>query len=497
MTRHAAIKRTTLLLLTFVLSPPAAVAVAASADHAVAAAAFVGSSTVTSRASTADERVRSNSLKRIQELAGTPRGETSRDGPPSPDEEDDSIDRLLTWAEKEEIEGVDISEILTNDGAGLRGLFAREGQDAIGVGEYICAVPFTASLLIEDRILSNGDGDDDDPAGGDNGVEFEALLSDNNIDPDVVRGFKFLDSFVAGGEEKWRCYLDCLPKPMNREKSKLFDPTPDFWKESDIRKLQVPRMVEESIRRKRDVSKLVAAARGCGGNGNSDSNTGGDENIGPVLQRASGIARSRWRDFFSSSSSTIDGSNAANEASVSLLQWATWIVRSRGFSTFKLVREEAQDNVGDNEADCGGGSSSIQTRTVLLPFLDMINHSDDPNASIEVVEVPGAYDESFYALQAIRPIESGEEITISYGTGRETSLDLFAKYGFWTNCNPSDEYIDWDNAVDGQWTTTLDEDIQLLRSLTQSDNSNSDAVMESILNLRIHLKRLQQEKDEQ
>ena len=63
--------------------------------------------------------------------------------------------------------------------------------------------------------------------------------------------------------------------------------------------------------------------------------------------------------------------------------------------------------------------------------------------SIEVIETD-SYDESFVALQAVRPIAQYEQITLRYGTGFETSLEMLDKYGFYAESNPNDARIDWD-----------------------------------------------------
>jgi SET domain len=197
--------------------------------------------------------------------------------------------------------------------------------------------------------------------------------------------------------------MNCLPKINDAQ----FDATPDFWEESVIQELQIPRLIETSLERKRETAHSLD------------------------------------------------------------LQWATWIMCSRGFSTFKINQD-----------------GSLQRRTVLIPYLDMLNHDVSPNASIEVVECPGSYQDSFYALQALKSISAGEQITIGYGI-RETSLDLLSKYGFWIPDNPADDFIDW-NMVDPQWTTILEQDKAKLETTT-------DVTLRQVLLLRIHLKQLRSE----
>ena len=90
------------------------------------------------------------------------------------------------------------------------------------------------------------------------------------------------------------------------------------------------------------------------------------------------------------------------------LKFATWLVTSRKFTISRKV------------------NNMVRRRIVLIPFLDMLNHSSgDDNVELKVSEK-----ESLYALQCTRPIPADAEITITYGTGRETPADLFVCYGF-------------------------------------------------------------------
>ena len=283
----------------------------------------------------------------------------------SPDTSD-ATQTLLEHLQMQECEGLDTTQV-AYDEAGVRGIFAKQDFEP---GDYICAIPFPATLLIEDSI----DGDDSQA------------------------GLKFLDTFCQ--EDNYKYYMNCLPKINDAQ----FDATPDFWEESVIQELQIPRLIETSLQCKRETAHLLD------------------------------------------------------------LQWATWIICSRGFSTFKVNQD-----------------GSLKRRIVLIPYLDMLNHAVSPNASIEVVECPGSCQDSFYALQALKSISAGEQITIGYGI-RETSLDLLSKYGFWLPDNPADDYIDW-NMVDPQWTTTTEQDKATLETIT-------DGALRQVLLLRIHLKQL-------
>lgn len=128
------------------------------------------------------------------------------------------------------------------------------------------------------------------------------------------------------------------------------------------------------------------------------------------------------------------------------LQFATWLAKSRCFSILK-VRD-----------------GHIKTKSVLIPFFDMINHSsNEPNTELQLVEA-ASEDESFYAIRTIRPIPTGKEITISYGTKSDSSVEHLMNYGLIEESNKFDiEMLQYGgddclNRMD-DWSTTLEEDI--------------------------------------
>ena len=133
------------------------------------------------------------------------------------------------------------------------------------------------------------------------------------------------------------------------------------------------------------------------------------------------------------------------------LQFATWLAKSRCFSILK-VRD-----------------GHIKTKSVLIPFFDMINHSsNEPNAELQLVE--GACDdESFYAIRTTRPIPAGQEITISYGTKSDSSVEHLMNYGLIEESNKFDiEMLQYggDDCLNRMedWTTTLEEDFVELKT---------------------------------
>ena len=195
--------------------------------------------------------------------------------------------------------------------------------------------------------------------------------------------------------------------------SSNFDPSPDFWDEETIRQLEVPKLVQDTLALKRETESSAE------------------------------------------------------------LQFATWLVRSRAFSTFKLLPD--------------ANEKRIRTRTMLIPFMDFLNHGGNAsNAEIQKIEAKND-DESFFALVATQPIEPGEQITITYGTGHETTLDLFTKYGFYVDDNPNDVHLDLENV---SWSTSLEQDEELRKEAPKGE-------LRDMLALRVHLKRIQRIQQQQ
>lgn len=65
----------------------------------------------------------------------------------------------------------------------------------------------------------------------------------------------------------------------------------------------------------------------------------------------------------------------------------------------------------------------------LVPYIDMFNHSFEPNAAWEYSNQTNSF-----VLQSIKPIKPGEEIVDSYGC--QTNFNLFVYYGFVCVPNP-------------------------------------------------------------
>jgi hypothetical protein len=167
----------------------------------------------------------------------------------------------------------------------------------------------------------------------------------------------------------------------------------------------------------------------------------------------------------------------------------------------------------------------------------MLNHASAgaSNTVMEKIESPvvdvdrGLYDNdagsrcndndttSYFALVASQDIAASDELTVTYGSGHETCMDMFTKYGFWLENNPNDANLDClssRSSISVSWSTSLAQDEQALAASMQQRLANNDQDDEdgqdddgssstphhdrrrqrhrrAILELRIHLKRLQ------
>jgi hypothetical protein len=253
---------------------------------------------------------------------------------------------------------------------------------------------------------------------------------------DAKRGFYFLQwqkqqqqQQQHDASEKWRPYLELLPTRNDQ-----FDPTPDFWTDEEIATLELPELTEEVLERKQAIEAFASAS--------------------------------------------------GNDIDLEDLKFASWLVRSRAFSI--LCEEDPDSSPKDATDDDDDEDDNLQVKCVLIPYLDMLNHSSDsPNAQLQVVEEVGV-EGSSYALQATRSISIGEEITISYGTGKDESIDLFMNYGFVPTLNPYDVEAFEDDGF--EWSTTLKQDQAERKATATTDPS----IRNTLLALRIKLKRAMQ-----
>ena len=68
----------------------------------------------------------------------------------------------------------------------------------------------------------------------------------------------------------------------------------------------------------------------------------------------------------------------------------------------------------------------------IVPFVDLCNHTAEPNAAVR-------FEANEFVLTAIRTVESGEQLCISYGD--KSNAELIFGYGFAMAVNPSDTLI--------------------------------------------------------
>mmetsp|Transcript_14659 Transcript_14659/g.16493 ORF Transcript_14659/g.16493 Transcript_14659/m.16493 type:complete len:487 (+) Transcript_14659:74-1534(+) len=365
-------------------------------------------------------------------------------------DESGSTKLLLKWLDEEEVEGLEGVEIgfrkkktnnteIQNGDTLLRGVFARCDYQA---GEYIMAVPFVSTLLVDEDFEVSSDDDDDS-------IDDSFQLGTGET-PNV--GLRFWQKFLKSEEtredkdidneslqrNKYKAYLECIP--MTSEDPN-FDGTPSFWSKKEIEQLEIPYVVENMLSRKQAITELIEK---------QDKNNGNDV-----------------------------------PTSISFLQQACWIIQTRAFTTYKKAIDL-------------DGNLGLLSRVVLIPFLDMLNHASrsNSNAEIQVIETK-EYNESFYALVANKHIQKGTEIKISYGTGSETSLELFCKYGFLLTGDDGEiENLEREKDAlrkilllpEGKnmtWSSSLQEDQDLLNT-----EIGRKEPMNSILSLRIYAKTL-------
>jgi hypothetical protein len=420
-----------------------------------------------------------------------------------------AVVRLTQWLDEEldDCDGVGATAIgYNNNNNHRRGLFATEDYAA---GEYILAIPTSACLTIYDRVydmMAEQQDDDDGEIGSSNDREARDIRDGAlHLRQLLIKSASSSRQEQQDGpdepEEKnnffWQIYLDTLPTDDVTSQCH-FDPTPDFWDEDIIRQLEVPQLVTDMLLRK------------------------------------------------------VQQHDHQQEETPSLA-FCTWLVRSRAFTTFQMLgntaRYEKEPKQQQLEGDAvAGGGRTLRTRTVLIPYLDMLNHASAGTSTtvMEKIESPvvdverGGDDDddyndndagsrrnddttSYFALVASQDIAAGDELTVTYGSGHETCLDLFTKYGFWLPNNPNDVNLDClslSSSSSVLWSTSLAQDEQALALMQQrlandddgqddddddDDGQDDDESLStrhhdrrrqrhhrSMLELRIHLKRLQQ-----
>ena len=237
----------------------------------------------------------------------------------------------------------------------------------------------------------------------------------------------------------WDPYICNLPEePESGDESGL---TPDFWSDDLIRELEIPSFIQEIMDRK-NIVRIVAEKNGV------------DENE---------------------------------------LRWATWMIRSRRFTTWDRVDDPSIDDSGSLMQKVIPKQVE-QIKGFLLPLIDMANHANEPNAEMKVTvnKWTKKFDEtSSFALRALEPIRKDGEITISYGDGDWTCLQMMDKYGFFLEESEADEKFDWKELklLDYKSSTSLDDDENELKVLLEGQEECNESRI-NMLSLRIRIKSL-------
>mmetsp|Transcript_2435 Transcript_2435/g.2631 ORF Transcript_2435/g.2631 Transcript_2435/m.2631 type:complete len:417 (-) Transcript_2435:257-1507(-) len=258
-------------------------------------------------------------------------------------------------------------------------------------------------------------------------------------------GRNFLDMYRNNpvASKTWKAYLDTLPTVAST--TPLFDATPDFFTDDEIEALEFPRIVQEVSTHLNELAEVCAS---------SFEDDGGSDSI-------------PFED----------------------LQFATWLVSSRSVKISMEDNSSSEDSVDKGALPDGVlAPSSTKAIRVLIPFLDMINHSSD-DANVELHLIDPEKDEAWFTMRATRPIREGKEMTLRYGSGVETSVGLLRQYGFVPEENQYDKFMlkkggeDCIESLEG-WSTTLEEDETALL-----EDSGLTANMRKVLQLRCQLKR--------
>ena len=334
---------------------------------------------------------------------------------------------------------------------GQRGVFLNHDVEE---GDYVFAVPAGSAWVVETPAT-------DEWADAERGLMFWHQMQDGGDDDD--------DDDDNDDDENWEPYLAVLPSPDDGS----FDPTPDFWYEYEIRALELPTAVDRGLTRKWRIQDLASRVR-----------SGDDDDLSSFLSMSTG-------------DDTFGGGIVSPDA----LRFATWIVNSRSVTVM----------LGDDEEEDFDPSRSA---VVLVPLMDMINHSSDlPNAHFAVLgeddDEDGDEEEDtlYYAVVADRDLRKGEELLISYETEVDSSVDLLLQYGFVPETNPYDVDF-WEEFWAEQeeenppesmpfWTTTLGDDEDRLAALddiinsTENDDEDRErsVIERTILRFRIRMKR--------
>jgi hypothetical protein len=154
-------------------------------------------------------------------------------------------------------------------------------KESFEQGDYILAIPFVSTILISETNA------------GEQGLS------------DIQLGFQFWQQYLQYYNESnvhfqnnfpWKTYFDCLPT----RNSPHFTPTAEFWTDDAVEAVEVPMFVDEMKRRKQEVKAI-------------------------------------------SNQHTANTDTNQQKLSDDLL-FASWLIRSRGFTTVKASVPNSEDN---------------------------------------------------------------------------------------------------------------------------------------------------------
>lgn len=239
-------------------------------------------------------------------------------------------------------------------------------------------------------------------------------LSDPSSKEDISlaqAGANFLEMYALHPDRKmeWGPYLSTLPKM----ESTLSDATPDFYEDEELELLEFPRVVNLAHKRQKELKDLATQK--------------------PDL-------------------------------TLEQIQYATWIVSSRAFAISITEGEPQVDDKGRPIL-----TKNTRLLRLLVPFLDLVNHSSNsPNTELHLIDPEK--DDAWFALKATRDIAGGKEVLHSYGNGVESSVELLSNYGFVPKENKVDALMlkkggDDTLATLDAWSTTLEEDEIMLQQV--------------------------------
>ena len=320
----------------------------------------------------------------------------------------DGTEELVEWIESAEDDGGRQPSVKIEIDT-KNGLRGLYAKSDVRKGELLVEVSYNSALLVGDTL--------NQPVYDDFSSIPESDQWDKEDVEDVYQGLEFLSSFAK--DDEYSPYVSTLP-PKPDDVSKTEGLPPDYWPRSTIEQIQIPDYSSRILSRK-DIIENVASI---------------------------------------------------NRISVDDLQWATWMMRSRRFTTWNMVGDPNSEDKG-LFGKIANQNKVEQIQGFLIPLIDMANHAQDPNAAlkISVNRWTREFDESStFALRALKSISKGEEVTICYGEGDRNSLDLLEKYGFFVPDNEADSDIDW-NEMKTEFTGSIEKDV---KELAEMDNAEAD-----------------------